>query len=273
MLGSNYHLRAISGVIIFTPNVLACLLAITLLPPSGCDQKTATAATPVASPVAPVQTTRQVYTPLSADQLYQLVSPIALFPDQLLAQVLAGEGYPDQISAADNWLGQNRGLQPAALSNTANGQPGDSSIRSLVLFPDVIDQMAKNIAWTTQLGNAYLNDPTDVMHAIQVMRQRASHKRTLKNTPQQACCRLFGAPGLCWRSSCCHGSTTDHCDGEPSQPNVLFCMCLITTRGQPILKQYPFTLVIITPRQRATTVARCWLRVLSVLAQGLRWVN
>ncbi|TQI79885.1 uncharacterized protein DUF3300 [Serratia fonticola] len=169
----------------FKQSILAGVVTLILLPLSGCDQKTATAVLPAASASAPTQTAPQVYTPLSADQLYQLVSPIALFPDKLLAQVLAGAGYPDQISAADNWLAQNRGLQPAALSNAANNQPWDSSIRSLVLFPDVIDQMAKNIAWTTQLGTAYLNDPTDVMNAIQVMRQRASHKGTLKNTPQQ----------------------------------------------------------------------------------------
>lgn len=169
----------------FKPSVLACLVAIALLPLSGCDQKNTTAAAPIIPSPAPTQPVLQAYTPLSADQLYQLVSPIALFPDKLLAQVLAGAGYPDQITAADNWLVQNPGRQPAALSNAANTQPWDNSVRSLVLFPDIIDQMAKNIAWTTQLGNAYLNDPSDVMNAIQVMRQRAAHKGTLKNTPQQ----------------------------------------------------------------------------------------
>ena len=98
------------------------------------------------APAAPAATaSAPAYTPLTADQLYQLVSPVALFPDKLLAQVLAGAGYPDQISAADAWLVQNRGLQPAALSSAADAQPWDPSVRGLVQFPDVLDQMAKNI--------------------------------------------------------------------------------------------------------------------------------
>ena len=169
----------------FKPNSLTWLICVAMLPLSGCDQKTvasamgATPATAASSPAAPA------YTPLSADQLYQLVSPVALFPDKLLAQVLAGAGYPDQISTADNWLAQNRGLQPAALATAADAQPWDPSVRGLVQFPDVLDQMAKNIPWTTALGSAYLNDPTDVMNAIQVMRQRAATQGTLKTSPQQ----------------------------------------------------------------------------------------
>lgn len=162
----------------FKPRYLTYLLVIAMLPLSETQA--------IAAPLYPVaQQAVPVYTPLTADQLYQLVSPIALFPDKLLAQVLAGAGYPDQISAADNWLAQNRGLQPAAVLTAANQQPWDSSIRGLTLFPDVLDQMAKNIDWTTQLGYAYLNDPSDVMNAIQVMRQRADRKGTLKDTPQQ----------------------------------------------------------------------------------------
>ncbi|MDI3446425.1 DUF3300 domain-containing protein [Serratia marcescens] len=178
----------------FTPRYLSWLLCAAMLPLSGCDrQKVADAmggsAPPSAASAANVSA--PAYTPLTADQLYQLVSPVALFPDKLLAQVLAGAGYPDQISAADAWLAQNRGLQPAALSSAADAQPWDPSVRGLVQFPDVLDQMAKNIPWTTALGSAYLNAPTDVMNAIQVMRQRAASQGTLKNTPQQ---RIVVAP-------------------------------------------------------------------------------
>ncbi len=178
----------------FTPRYLSWLLCAAMLPLSGCDrQKVADAmggsAPPSAASAANVSA--PAYTPLTADQLYQLVSPVALFPDKLLAQVLAGAGYPDQISAADAWLAQNRGLQAAALSSAADAQPWDPSVRGLVQFPDVLDQMAKNIPWTTALGSAYLNDPTDVMNAIQVMRQRAASQGTLKNTPQQ---RIVVAP-------------------------------------------------------------------------------
>ncbi|TFZ52175.1 DUF3300 domain-containing protein [Serratia proteamaculans] len=175
----------------FKPSYLSWLICIAMLPLSGCDQKTVANAMGGAPPAAtsPAADTSSAaapaYTPLSADQLYQLVSPVALFPDKLLAQVLAGAGYPDQISTADNWLSQNHGLQPAALATAADAQPWDPSVRGLVQFPDVLDQMAKNIPWTTELGSAYLNDPTDVMNAIQVMRQRAATQGTLKSSPQQ----------------------------------------------------------------------------------------
>lgn len=210
-----------------TPRYLSWLLCAAMLPLSGCDrQKVADAmgaSTPSpAAPIASASTT--AYTPLTADQLYQLVSPVALFPDKLLAQVLAGAGYPDQINAADAWLAQNRGLQPAALSSAADAQPWDPSVRGLVQFPDVLDQMAKNIPWTTALGSAYLNDPTDVMNAIQVMRQRAASQGTLKNTPQQ---RIVVAPTTRYVEQQPYRQRVVAAPGEtiviePSQPDTVY---------------------------------------------------
>lgn len=211
----------------FTPRYLSWLLCAAMLPLSGCDrQKVADAmggsAPPSAAPVT--SASAPAYTPLSADQLYQLVSPVALFPDKLLAQVLAGAGYPDQISAADAWLAQNRGLQPATLSSAADAQPWDPSVRGLVQFPDVLDQMAKNIPWTTALGSAYLNDPTDVMNAIQVMRQRAASQGTLKNTPQQ---RIVVAPTTRYVEQQPYRQRVVAAPGEtiviePSQPDTVY---------------------------------------------------
>ncbi|MDM1836174.1 DUF3300 domain-containing protein [Serratia marcescens] len=211
----------------FTPRYLSWLLCAAMLPLSGCDrQKVADAmggsAPPSAASAANVSA--PAYTPLTADQLYQLVSPVALFPDKLLAQVLAGAGYPDQISAADAWLAQNRGLQPAALSSAADAQPWDPSVRGLVQFPDVLDQMAKNIPWTTALGSAYLNDPTDVMNAIQVMRQRAASQGTLKNTPQQ---RIVVAPTTRYVEQQPYRQRVVAAPGEtiviePSQPDTVY---------------------------------------------------
>ncbi|WP_368926515.1 DUF3300 domain-containing protein [Serratia marcescens] len=211
----------------FTPRYLSWLLCAAMLPLSGCDrQKVADAmggsAPPSAAPIA--SASAPAYTPLSADQLYQLVSPVALFPDKLLAQVLAGAGYPDQISAADAWLAQNSGLQPAALSSAADAQPWDPSVRGLVQFPDVLDQMAKNIPWTTALGSAYLNDPTDVMNAIQVMRQRAASQGTLKNTPQQ---RIVVAPTTRYVEQQPYRQRVVAAPGEtiviePSQPDMVY---------------------------------------------------
>jgi len=211
----------------FTPRYLSWLLCAAMLPLSGCDrQKVADAMGASAPPSAAsaANVSAPAYTPLTADQLYQLVSPVALFPDKLLAQVLAGAGYPDQISAADAWLAQNRGLQPAALSSAADAQPWDPSVRGLVQFPDVLDQMAKNIPWTTALGSAYLNDPTDVMNAIQVMRQRAASQGTLKNTPQQ---RIVVAPTTRYVEQQPYRQRVVAAPGEtiviePSQPDTVY---------------------------------------------------
>lgn len=167
-------------------NAALCAATVAL---AGCNQQptpTATQSAGTSSAPAATGTTAQApaYTPPSADQLYQMVAPIALFPDKLVAQVLAGSTYPDQITAADNFLVQNAQLQGAALQNVVDPQPWDPSIKGLTVFPKVLDQMAQNIPWTTALGEAYVNDPTDVMNAIQVMRQRASQHGTLRSSAQ-----------------------------------------------------------------------------------------
>ena len=121
----------------------------------------------------------------TADQLYQLVAPIALFPDNLLAQVLAGSTYPDEISAAYAWLQQNSSLKGQQLLDAVNGQSWDASVKGLTQFPDVLNQMATNLSWTSALGDAYYNYPSSVMNAVQVMRQRAQQSGNLKSTQQQ----------------------------------------------------------------------------------------
>jgi Protein of unknown function (DUF3300) len=119
------------------------------------------------------------------DELYQLVAPIALFPDNLVAQVLAGSTYPDQISAANTWLQQNSSLKGDQLMQEVDKQSWDVSVKALTQFPDVLNQMASNLSWTSALGDAYFNMPQDVMNAVQVMRQRAQQAGNLKSNAQQ----------------------------------------------------------------------------------------
>ncbi len=121
----------------------------------------------------------------TADELEQLVSPIALYPDPLVAQILAGSTYPMQVVEADRWLKQNPNLTGDALAQQVNQQPWDPSIKSLTQFPSVLDTMNTSLSWTSSLGEAYYNQPADVMNAIQVMRNRALAAGTLKSTPQQ----------------------------------------------------------------------------------------
>jgi len=122
--------------------------------------------------------------PLNAVQLEQLVAPIALYPDALVAQVLAASTYPGQVADADHW----RQIQGYAsqIAAGADVQNWDSSVKALTAFPQVLAQMDRNLQWTTDLGNAYYNQPQDVLEAVQVMRRRAQAAGTLQSTPQQA---------------------------------------------------------------------------------------
>jgi len=121
----------------------------------------------------------------SPEQLQQLVAPIALYSDPLVAQVLTAATFPEQVVEADRWLQANPGLQGAALAQAADQQSWDASVKGLTAFPAVLGNMDKNLSWTSSLGDAYYNQPQDVMAAIQVMRQRASATGNLASTPQQ----------------------------------------------------------------------------------------
>jgi uncharacterized membrane protein YgcG len=140
---------------------------------------------PVTSSGQQNQAPAATYSAPTPDQLYQLVAPIALFPDNLVAQVLAASTYPDQISAAWQWLQQNSGLKGQQLMETVDQQPWDASVKGLTQFSDVLQQMASNLSWTSSLGDAYFNIPQSVMNAVQVMRQRAYQAGNLKTGPQQ----------------------------------------------------------------------------------------
>jgi hypothetical protein len=124
--------------------------------------------------------------PLDAGQLEQLVAPIALYPDTLVAQVLAAATYPAQVAAADQWRQALGGAYPDQIVAGANAQPWDPSVKALTAFPQVLAEMDRNLQWTTALGNAYFNQPQDVLQTVQVMRQRAEQAGSLVSTPQEA---------------------------------------------------------------------------------------
>jgi hypothetical protein len=109
--------------------------------------------------------------------LDQLVARIALYPDPLLAQVLAAATYPNDIPAAAQWADQHHYLTGQALANAiaADQLPWDPSVQALLPFPSVLDMMNADMNWTTQLGNAFLAQQQDVMDAVQ--RQRAIAQR------------------------------------------------------------------------------------------------
>src|SRR6201988_3419977 len=119
------------------------------------------------------------------EQVQQLVAPIALYPDALVAQILAAATYPDQIVEADRWLQQQPDLKGEQLGKEVDKQPWDPSVKALTEFPSVLANMDKNLSWTSSLGDAYVNQEQDVMDAVQVMRDRAEKAGNLKSTSQE----------------------------------------------------------------------------------------
>jgi hypothetical protein len=125
------------------------------------------------------------YTPQSPDQVDQLVAPIALYPDSLVAQVLSAATFPAQIVEADRWVQAHPDLKDDALAQAVDQQNWDPSVKALCAFPSVLANMDKNISWTSSLGDAYYNQQQDVTDAIQRMRRKAQSAGNLKSTPQQ----------------------------------------------------------------------------------------
>ena len=123
-------------------------------------------------------------TPLSADQLQQLVAPIALYPDALVAQILGAATFPDQIAVANNWLQQNKNLTGTPLMQAVDKQQWDPSVKALTQFPSVLDNLAKNLSWTSALGETYHTQAADVMSAVQALRAKAQAAGNLKSGSQ-----------------------------------------------------------------------------------------
>jgi hypothetical protein len=122
---------------------------------------------------------------LSPQQLENLVAPVALFPDQLLGQVLAASTYPLEIVEAQQWMQQNASLRGQQLADAARQQNWDPSVQAMVAFPDAMALLTRDIRWTTDLGNAFLAQQADVTSAIQRMRARAQQNGRLQSSPQQ----------------------------------------------------------------------------------------
>jgi hypothetical protein len=122
--------------------------------------------------------------PLSADELQQLVAPIALYPDALVAQILGAATFPDQVASASSWLQQNKNLTGTALTQAVDTQTWDPSVKALTQFPSVLDNLAKNLSWTSALGEAYHTQAADAMTAVQVLRAKAKQAGNLKSGSQ-----------------------------------------------------------------------------------------
>jgi hypothetical protein len=121
----------------------------------------------------------------SPQQLQQLVAPIALYPDALVAQILAASTYPTQIVEAQRWMQSHSNLKGEELAKEVDKQDWDPSVKAMAQFPSVLENMDKNLSWTSSLGEAYVSQPQDVTDAVQTMRQEARKAGHLDSNEQE----------------------------------------------------------------------------------------
>src|SRR6266566_759194 len=118
-------------------------------------------------------------------ELQQLVAPIALYPDALVAQILAASTYPTQIVEAQRWMQSHSNLKGEELAKEVDKQNWDPSVKAMTQFPSVLENMDKNLSWTSSLGEAYISQPQDVTDAVQTLRQQARSAGHLNNNEQE----------------------------------------------------------------------------------------
>ena len=153
-------------------------VAVAQTPQAQSQVPNTTATAPAAAPAEEVPK-------IPNDQLDSLVAPIALYPDPLLSQTLVASTYPLEVIQLQQWLDKNKALKDKALADAVQKQPWDPSIQAMVAVPEVVVRLAGNIQWTTDLGNAFLAQQTDVMDAVQRMRAKAEGTGALQTNQQQ----------------------------------------------------------------------------------------
>jgi hypothetical protein len=150
------------------------------LPPP--QRESATAQAPPQAPQAAAPASADAMAPAALDEL---LAPVALYPDALLAQVLAAATNPQEVMDGGNWLLQNTNLQGQALQDAAKQAGFGPPMQALVMFPTVVDMMCQNFDWTKQLGSAFDADQGAVMASVQRLRAQAASVGNLKSNPQQ----------------------------------------------------------------------------------------
>ena len=114
----------------------------------------------------------------SQEELDQVLAPVALYPDSLLAQVFIAATYPLEVVTADRWVKQNKDLKGEALNNALDKQPWDASVKALVPVPDVLSMMSQKLDWTQKVGDAFLEQQADVMDTVQKLRKERPMRET-----------------------------------------------------------------------------------------------
>jgi uncharacterized protein DUF3300 len=157
-------------------SLVASVLCFTLAMPAPAQVPPAT------SPAATLTASAKSF---SQQELDQLLAPIALYPDSLLAQILMASTYPLEVVLAERWRKANPNLNDKALEDALQQQPWDASVKSLTVFPQVLTMMSEKLDWTQKLGDAFLAQQADVLATAQALRAKAVAQGTLKDTKEQ----------------------------------------------------------------------------------------
>jgi hypothetical protein len=131
---------------------------------------------------------------LTAEQINQLVAPIALYPDNLLGQILTASTYPLEVVVAARWASSNKNVTGQALEDAMQLQSWDPSVKALTSVPQVLQMMSEKVEWTQQLGTAYLTQPDDIAAAVQILRARADASGNLKGSDKIKVRRVAAPP-------------------------------------------------------------------------------
>lgn len=159
---------------------------------------------------------------LSPAQLDQMVAPIALYPDNLLGQILAGSTYPLEVVTAARWSASNPRVSGDKLANAMQNQPWDPSVKALTAVPQVLKMMSDKIDWTQQLGEAYLSQPEDIAAAIQRLRARADASDNLKSSEQIRVRRVVAERPVVTERVVVERSAPEYIVIEPTYPERLY---------------------------------------------------
>ena len=154
-------------------------------PPASVGQEAPSAQPAAAPPTQPAPAAQPEQPAFSAEQLEQLVAPIALYPDSLLTQTLMASTYPLEIVEAARWLKKNPSLKDKALEEALKQMDWDPSVKSICGFPEVLKKMDENLDWTQDLGDAFLGQKEALLQTVQKMRGKAYESGNLKTTEQQ----------------------------------------------------------------------------------------
>ncbi|MBV8045034.1 DUF3300 domain-containing protein [Pluralibacter sp.] len=195
--------------------------------PAVTQPAPAPATAPVAAPAATTATapapagTQPVTTTYTTAQIDQWVAPIALYPDNLLSQVLMASTYPTNVMQAVQWSQDNPTMQGDAAVQAVANQPWDPSVKSLVAFPQLLALMGENPPWVESLGDAFLAQPQDVMNSVQKLRALAQQTGVLKSTPQQKVTTTTKTVPAVESSSSTQSSTTTTTAAPASSTQVI----------------------------------------------------